>query len=408
MGAGRKKVLIVYHAYFPSEFAVGPANAIRQYVEAMSSHCAFRILTLNFDFASGRPLFPDSHHVVEGDDAVIEYVPYGRSGLRILAGRMREDHDVIDIHSGFDRHLAIPALLLHRLGLSRAGLTLHTPHGIFMPIDMSRGGAKKRAYCAMADLVGLYRGVLHVASSPGEAADIRRAHWRRQDIVEIPHFTGVVPGIANSGPRRIKRANSLKMAFVGRIALQKNLLFAIDVVRRLRFPSELHVYGAASPDYWARCQARIAEGTGLCTVVLHGPLNQERLLGVLPDHDVLFHPTLGENFGYAIVESLARGIPVLLSDRSPWLDVADFHAGWALPLADPEAFVARLEELYLTGEQWAALSEGALSYARTHFDDRRSLALRQDLLGRAGPSGRLRPPQSANAAGEGEPTARCQ
>jgi glycosyltransferase involved in cell wall biosynthesis len=196
--------------------------------------------------------------------------------------------------------------------------------------------------------------------------------------LEIPHFIGL-PLSGNSTDSRYKMPNSLKMAFVGRVALQKNLLFAIDVVRRLAFESELHVFGAADPDYLAKCRAEMAKGTGRCRIILHGHVMQQDLLSILPGHDVLLHPTLGENFGYSIIECLAMGIPVLLSDKSPWLDVGEEGAGWVHSLTEPDSFAARLGEIYTMGAEWDRPRQAALNYTRQKFDDRRTAEIRRRL-----------------------------
>jgi glycosyltransferase involved in cell wall biosynthesis len=374
----KPKVLIVYHTYLPSEFAMGPVSAIRHLIECMADRFDIRLITLNHDFITGRKLFPDDHHIDVSGPATIEYLPRGWAGLRILFRRLRERHDVIEIHSGFDRHVAIPALALTRLGLVNGRHAFHSPHGIFLPIDMSRGAIKKRLYCAIADIVNLYGNVTHLASSPGEVADIRRWHRRPQRVIETPHF--VDPRLAtNSPPPRMKRPQSLKIAFAGRITLQKNFLFAIDVVRSLGVASTLDVFGETDPDYWPACEMALKAGTGLCKVRFHGQVPQRQLLETLAGYDVLLHPTSGENFGYSIIEALSLGVPVLLSDKSPWLDVEQYNAGWVFPVSDRAVFVARLTAIFHMGEEWQTLREGALKYARTKVDNEQSVKFRTAL-----------------------------
>jgi glycosyltransferase involved in cell wall biosynthesis len=374
----KPKVLIVYHTYLPSEFAMGPVSAIRHLIQCMGQDYEITLLTLNHDFISGERLFANDHHVVSTDRAIIEYLPRGIAGLRILWRRLREPHDVLEIHSGFDRYLAIPALALTRMGVVNGRRAFHSPHGIFLPIDMSRGALKKRLYCALADIVHLYRNVVHLASSPGETADIRRWHRRPQRIIEMPHFVDAHAG-THTVPQRQKSAQTLKIAFVGRIALQKNFLFAIEVVRALGMKSEMDVFGEADPDYQPACEAALMAGKGLCEITLYGHVPQKTLLDILPNYDVLLHPTLGENFGYSIIEALSLGLPVLLSDKSPWLDVEAFHAGWIIPVSDKAAFVARLTQIYNMGPEWQALRDGALKYAREKVDNERSRKLRAAL-----------------------------
>jgi glycosyltransferase involved in cell wall biosynthesis len=65
---------------------------------------------------------------------------------------------------------------------------------------------------------------------------------------------------------------------------------------------------------------------------------------VLLDHHLFALPTAGENFGHSIFEALLAGRPVLISDQTPWLRLEDKHAGWDLPLADPDVFTRAVEQ----------------------------------------------------------------
>jgi glycosyltransferase involved in cell wall biosynthesis len=46
-------------------------------------------------------------------------------------------------------------------------------------------------------------------------------------------------------------------------------------------------------------------------------------------------PTLGENFGHVFVEALAAGCPLIISDRTPWLNLKQKEIGWDIPLEEP-------------------------------------------------------------------------
>ena len=60
---------------------------------------------------------------------------------------------------------------------------------------------------------------------------------------------------------------------------------------------------------------------------------------ILQQHHLFVLPTTGENFGHSIFEAFLAGRPVLISDQTPWLDLASKKTGWALSLDDPDAFV---------------------------------------------------------------------
>jgi len=342
------------------------ATAIRNLVEALGNDYDFHILTLNHDFATGAALFAAPHHREVLRHAVVEYVPRGLPAWRLLARRLNEDFDVVDIHCAFDPLLAIPALALCRLGFARHSRLCHTPHGIFMDVIMGTRSLRKTLFCRAADLLGLYRRVVHLAGSPGEARDIARNHVRPQQIAVVSQFVAALPVTAG---RAEKPAGRLNIAFVGRITEQKNLAAAIAMIQALRVPATLRVFGeAADADYLARCEDLMRQGVGLGTIRFEGRVEPADLARALPQHDVLLHPTLGENFGHAIVEALHLGLPVLISDRSPWTDVEAARAGWALPLTDLDGFVARLEAIHAMGAEWVEWSRGAIAYARRTFD----------------------------------------
>jgi glycosyltransferase involved in cell wall biosynthesis len=85
-------------------------------------------------------------------------------------------------------------------------------------------------------------------------------------------------------------------------------------------------------------------------VTYRGTVGWSEVLGVLAQHDVLFLPTRGENFGHVIVEALAAGCPPLISDQSPW-DVASRRAGWNIGLDEPERFAETLTRLLETEDR---------------------------------------------------------
>mgnify|MGYP003707168081 CR=1 FL=1 len=376
----KKRVLIIYRSFFPSLSHLGPATAIRNLIDNLSGDYSIHLLTLNYDFATGRPLFEGPVHRETVGSTVLEYIPKGWAGWSLLFRRLKENFDVIDIHCGFDPLLAVPTLVLCRLGLCRGSRVFHTPHGIFMDVIMSTGALKKWLFCRMTDLLGLYREVVHLAGSSAEARDIRCRHIRTQDVRTVSQFVELVPV---DRVERKKLPNQLRIALIGRVTLQKNVQFALDVVRRLSVESSLDIFGEVGDDPYARkCIEMARTRSGKCEVTFKGNVSKQELFRQLSEYDILLHPTLGENFGHAIVEALALGIPVLISDKSPWTDVSESNAGWSLPLSESEAFVEKLRLVHAMGaEDWSAMSRGALCYSRENFDNRRTAERYHDAYG---------------------------
>ena len=55
-------------------------------------------------------------------------------------------------------------------------------------------------------------------------------------------------------------------------------------------------------------------------------------------------PTQGENFGHSIFESFMIGRPVLISNKTPWLNLNIKKAGWEVDIIQQNSFVPFIEE----------------------------------------------------------------
>jgi glycosyltransferase involved in cell wall biosynthesis len=97
---------------------------------------------------------------------------------------------------------------------------------------------------------------------------------------------------------------------------------------------------------------------------------------MLAQYDFLLLPTLGENFGYVILEALAAGCPVLISDESPWRNLQAAGVGWDMPLSEPERWRAALREcVEMEPQRYREMSERARCFVHEWAA---SIAFRED------------------------------
>jgi len=61
--------------------------------------------------------------------------------------------------------------------------------------------------------------------------------------------------------------------------------------------------------------------------------------------DVFALPSLGENYGHVIYEALSAGLPVILSDKTPWRSLADAGVGFDVSLDNVDNFVRPMQAL---------------------------------------------------------------
>jgi hypothetical protein len=215
------------------------------------------------------------------------------------------------------------------------------PRGEFSKGALALKAWKKKPCIACCRAVGLHAGVIWQASSDLEAEDIRRVMGAGALVrvaADLTEQVGPLPGVPpeHAGPMRV--------CFLSRLSPKKNLLYAIDVICRVRQPIRFDILGPLEdPAYWETCKRSIAQAPAGCTIEWKGEVLHEDVRRTLAGYDLMLFPTLGENFGHVIFEALAAGVPVLVSDQTPWQDLDARGSGWVRPLETPEAFVDVLE-----------------------------------------------------------------
>ena len=63
-------------------------------------------------------------------------------------------------------------------------------------------------------------------------------------------------------------------------------------------------------------------------VFFHGPVYGNAKTIVFQQADLFVLPSRSENFGIAVAESLAHGVPAIVSHGAPWSGLADHACGW--------------------------------------------------------------------------------
>lgn len=194
---------------------------------------------------------------------------------------------------------------------------------------------------------GLLDGIEWHASTPFEADAIRTAlRLPRHASIHIAPDLGSLPDqdhISGWGNRASGAA--LRICFLSRISPMKNLAGAIQAVAKMHAPAHLTVYGAKEDAaYWTECERAASRLPPHIKFSYGGILLHEDVYQHLSRHDVFLLPTLGENYGHAILEALSVGLPVVISDQTPWRDLARKGIGYDGPLEET-AFARRLDQL---------------------------------------------------------------
>lgn len=338
----KPRILILIGSLWPGNDSAGPNLSIRAQCEAMSAEFDFSLVARDRPFSGGPALAPLGQWQ-SLDHARVAFLPVGRAGAQGLGQLLRDTpHDLLVLNGFFDREFTLPALALRRMGMVPWRPVLLSPRGEFTGGALSLKRLPKLLLRRAAPLLGLHRGVAFHVTSEAELADVRAALPGR-DVTLVPNFRPLF-AIPPHEPRT--DGAPLRLAFLGRISPVKGLDTAIAALALAGVPARLDIYGPIGDEvYWATCRAAIAKLPQGVSAIHHGEIANDAAPAMLAAHDALLLPSLSENFGHAIFESLAAGTPVIIGDQTPWRGLENDRAGFELPPNSAEAFASAIERM---------------------------------------------------------------
>ena len=284
------------------------------------------------------------------------------------ARRFRElmnelDYDCIYLNSLFSTKFALKPLMAARRSRMLSKVIL-APRGMLKMGALSVKAKKKKTFLKVARLMGLYKGITWHGTNDIEADEIRH-HFGDSVKVQVAPNLVVMPSGQNALPK--KEVNGLRLLTIARISPEKNILQAIEWVTKA-MPNDAQldwdIFGTEENEaYLGECQRLIA--TSGLNIKLKGHITPEEIKSTLGKYHVFYLPTLGENYGHAIMEALMHGLPVLISNMTPWKGLKAQEAGWELPLEEEDFVPVLREALEMEGEDFIILNKGARSLGAT-------------------------------------------
>ncbi|MCI4411235.1 MAG: glycosyltransferase family 4 protein [Thiotrichales bacterium] len=341
----KPKILTLISFYKPSFKAGGPVKTIANMVDQLKS-LKFSVFTRDRDLGDAQPFKGiEFNHWQQVEGAVVLYATQDKLSVKYIAETIqKEQFDVLYLNSFFDPIFTIKPLIARKLGLIKVCPIVLAPRGEFSPGALAIKSFKKKLFIKFASLLGLYDNIIWQASS----------EFEKQDIIQrlkVPPSTVFIakdlpPKLSVSTVTPTLNANeTCKVIFLSRISPIKNLDFALEVLKKVQAHVFFDIYGPIEDDeYWQACLKLIKQLPSNIQVNYCGSVTSDQVVDVFSSYDLFFFPTRGENYGHVIAESLAAGTPVLLSDQTPWQDLARDNLGWDLSL-EMDSFVAKIEEV---------------------------------------------------------------
>jgi glycosyltransferase involved in cell wall biosynthesis len=330
----KKKVLVFIDWYLPGQNAGGPVRTMSNMVKRLSDFIDFRIVTRDTDLNAEHPydgIVPGEWNQRD-DGSSVYYLSKAQQNYTTIKQIIADEKpDAIHLNSMFS-----VAFTLYPL---RAVKSLGYPCKLVLgPRGMLSSGAlaikpfKKKLFIFLAGMTGMFKNVIWHASTPVEAAEIKKVFG---DHVRIKLAIDLADNKPVTRFTRKKTPGNLKLYFLGRISPVKNLMQCLEVLKLAdnSLSIDFDIYGPSEDEsYLAECKKMADSLPDNVRLSFKGQVDNAALTTLLKDYHCLFLLTENENYGHAIVEGLTSGCPVIISDRTPWRNLEAVRAGYDLSL----------------------------------------------------------------------------
>jgi glycosyltransferase involved in cell wall biosynthesis len=237
-----------------------------------------------------------------------------------------------------------------------------SPRGMLQQSAIDSKALKKRLFLFLFKLMRLHKRIHYHATKEQEKKEIIKYFGEDTYVTVIPNF---IQKVGEYSRCKNKKNGSVKFVFLSLIVFMKNLAFILEQLVGIKGDILFDIYGPISDlEYWAKCEEISQKLDKNISINYRGEVPNHQVPAILKKYHFYVLPTLGENFGHAIYEALSTGIPVIISDRTPWKGLEKEMAGWDIPLKNPEKFREIINKcIEMDDEEFRLWSEGAYRFA---------------------------------------------
>lgn len=347
-----KPVILVFTAsYLPGYKAGGILRTIVNTVDHLHKYYDFKVVTLDHDLGDEKAYESiEKETWLKVGNAEVYYLERNKelsANIRILI--RNTTFDVIHLNSFFDPVFTIKIICFYRLQLIGKQPVILAPRGEFNSTQLKFKWGKKQLYILLFRFFKLDRRIIYHASDQQEANDISKSLGiplqRIKQAQDLPKPMNIHLSTAGYDPQR----EILKIIFLSRISREKNLLYAIEILQKVKANICFHIYGPVEDaGYWEACKALINAVPENIDITYCGALKPQNIDETMTKYDLFFLPTFAESFGHVIAEALTNGLPVLISNGTPWKQLAEKGLGWDIDLNSRPAFIDAIEQFSRT------------------------------------------------------------
>ncbi|MCB0752068.1 MAG: glycosyltransferase, partial [Ignavibacteriae bacterium] len=319
-----KKLLIFSDWYLPGYKAGGPITSIYNLTSLLYNTFEIYIVTSDRDLGDlhaydNIPL----NQWVKREHINVYYVKNSvKAPLVIYAILTEKNYDAIYLNSMWSvKYTLFPLLYLR---FSKLKNVVIAPRGMLKSSAIKYKESKKRIFLFLLIKTDLLKSITFHATDEQEKADIKMI-FPKNNIQQISN----VPSSPIHEIIRTKKVGACNLVFTGRLHPIKGLDILLKAIKNITHNIHLEIIGPIEDkEYELTCKSIINTLNPNATVNFNGSLPYEKIIDIYRKSHVFILPTKGENFGHSIFEALLSGLPVIISDQTPWRDLKQKKVGF--------------------------------------------------------------------------------
>ena len=368
--------MIMNKYYYPGIKGGGPIRSIKNLVDNLSDFYDFYIITSDRDLGDKEPYFDlKKDEWIDVGDTKVFYANTNNFSWKKISKTINSiDYDILYLNSFFSFKFSIVPVLLKMARLIPRRPIILAPRGEFSSGALDLKRIKKRLFVKMTKIFKTHNKVIWHATTKEEEEAIKKTIGKGVDVRTAKNLTTNYSDL-EFNKSLYKEEGKVKFLFLSRIHPKKNLIQALKLLNGVRGKVEFNIYGPIEDkEYWRKCEEIIKVLPSNITTNYKGIAKHSELMTIFNGHHFLLFPTHGENFGHVISESLIGGCPVIISDRTPWRNLADLNIGWDISLYNNIEFLEIIQKcIDLNYEDYNNFSYKAFLYAKENSNTQQNI-----------------------------------